>query len=255
MNSAMRVAAIYDIHGNLPALEAVLEEIRLAAIDRIVVGGDVFPGPMPRETLAALLAFDTPAEFILGNGDREVLAQMAGKETEWFRTAPEQWREPVRWTARQLLAEHKDLIAGWPPTCRLRIPSIGEVLFCHGTPRSDTEIFSRLTSEDRLLAIFEGLDVPLVVCGHTHMQFDRTIGKKRVVNAGSVGMPFGRPGAYWLLLGPEVELRRTEYDLASAAQRIRNSSYPQALTFAEHNVLRPPTEEITLEAFGKAKPA
>jgi putative phosphoesterase len=245
----MRVAAIYDIHANLPALEAVLQEIRHADIDHVVVGGDVLPGPMPRETLACLLGLDLPMQFIHGNGDREVLARMEGTETDWYRAAPEQWREPVRWTAQQLQTEHARLLAGWPATCRVEIHGLGEVLFCHATPRNDTEIFTRLTPEDQLLPIFEGLDVPIVVCGHTHMQFDRTIGRIRVLNAGSVGMPFGEPGAYWLSLGPGVHLRRTSFDLAEAAERIRDTKYPQAGDFAARNVLSPPSERHTLDAF------
>ena len=126
------------------------------------------------------------------------------------------------------------------------------MLFCHATPRNDTEIFTRLTSEDRLLPVFEGLNVPLVVCGHTHMQFDRTIGRTRVVNAGSVGMPFGEPGAYWLLLGPDVQLRHTPYDLTTAAERIRDTKYPQAQDFAARNVLQPPSEAQMLEVFTNA---
>lgn len=244
----MRVAAIYDIHGNLPALEAVLQEIRQAEVDHVVVGGDVFPGPMPRETLTCLLNLDLPARFIQGNGDREVLAQRAGTDTG---AVPEQFREVMRWSAQQLDPEHERLVAGWPPALRMEIRGLGEVLFCHATPRSDTEIFTRLTPEDRLFPIFEGLDVPLVVCGHTHMQFDRTIGKVRVVNAGSVGMPFGEPGAYWLLLGPGVQLRHTPYDLAKAAERIRDTSYPQAQEFAAHNILQPPSEGEMLEAFAR----
>src|SRR6185436_16147885 len=106
---------------------------------------------------------------------------------------------------------------------------------------------------ERLLPIFGGLDVALAVCGHTHMQFDRTIGAVRVVNAGSVGMPFGEPGAYWLLLGPGVELRRTSYDLAAAAERIRATAYPNADEFAERFVLRPPTEQEILVAFNSAE--
>ncbi len=249
----MRVAAIYDIHGNLPALEAVLDEIRLASVDRVVVGGDVFPGPMPGESLARLLALDVPVQFILGNGDREVLAQAAGTETDWYRTAPEPWREPVRWAARRLLPEHARRIAGWPATCRLTIPGLGEVLFCHATPRNDTDIFTCLTPEDRLRPVFDPAGVPLVVCGHTHMPFDRTVGRTRVVNAGSVGMPFGEPGADWLLLGPDVQLRHTPYDLAEAAERIRGTDYPQANDFALHNVLQPPSEAKTLEAFARVE--
>lgn len=206
----MRVAAIYDIHANLPALEAVLEDIRQAQVDQIVVGGDVVPGPMCRETMACLLSLELPTLFIQGNGDREVVAQMTGIETDWFRTAPERWREPVRSSAQQLNAEHAQLLTSWPKTLSLEIPRVGEVLFCHATPRNDTEMFTRLTPEAALLPVFAGVDAPVVVCGHTHMQFDRMVGKTRVVNAGSVGMPFGEPGAYWLLLGPDVQLRHTK---------------------------------------------
>jgi predicted phosphodiesterase len=231
----------------------VLHDIRLAEVDRVVVGGDVFPGPMPRETLARVLALHIPVQFLLGNGDREVLAQMAGTETDWYRSAPEQWREPVRWTAQQLDSEHGRLLAAWPPSFRVEIHGLGEVLFCHATPRSDTEVFTRLTPEDRLVPVFDGLNSPLVICGHTHMQFDRRIGTVRVMNAGSVGMPFGEPGAYWLLLGPEARLRHTPYDLATAAEQIRATTYPQANGFATGNVLQPPSEGAMLEAFARVE--
>jgi len=249
----MRVAAIYDIHGNLPALEAVLEDILRAGVHRIVVGGDVFPGPVPVETFELLLKSDVPVEFIHGNGDREVLAQMRGVETEWYRKAPEQWREPVRWTAQQLKPEIQGLLAEWPKTLQMEIGDLGRVFFCHATPRNDTEIFTRLTSEEKLLPVFADVDARLVICGHTHMQFDRMVGKFRVVNAGSVGMPFGEPGAYWLLLGPGVQLKRTSYDLANAAERIQATAYPQAREFAEHYVLHRPSEEKMLEAFARAE--
>ncbi|MEJ7812692.1 MAG: metallophosphoesterase family protein [Gemmatimonadaceae bacterium] len=241
----MRVAALYDIHGNLPALEAVLHDVHQAGVDHVVVGGDVVPGPMPRETLACLLDLDLPVQFIHGNGDREVLAPTG--------TVPEQFREAMRWNAGQLLPEHERELASWPSTLRVEIPGLGEVLFCHATPRNDTEIFTRLTPDDRLVPVFEGLDVPLVICGHTHMQFDRTIGRVRVVNAGSVGMPFGEPGAYWLSLGPDVQLRHTPYDLAKAAERIRATEYPQAQAFASQNVLQPPSEGTMLEIFTKVE--
>jgi len=246
----MRVAAIYDIHANLPALEAVLKDIRQAEVDHVVVGGDVFPGPMPRETIRCLLDLGIPVQFIQGNGDRVVLEQMAGTESS---EVPASFREVVRWNAQQLHPEFEPLLAGWPQTLRVQIGGLGEVLFCHATPRSDTEIFSRLTSEERLLPVFEGVNVPVVVCGHTHMQFDRMIGRIRVLNAGSVGMPFGEPGAYWLLLGPKVQLRHTPYDFAKAAQRIRVTQYPQAEDFAARNVLQPPSERDTLEAFAKVE--
>ena len=252
----MRVAALFDIHANLPALEAVLDEVRDADVDRIVVGGDVFPGPMPRETLARLLALDVPVQFLYGNGELAMLAQLEATDpstvTYWGTTSgaplPEPLQEIVRWTARQLDAEHEQVLASWPKTLRLQLQGLGDVLFCHGTPRSETECFTRLTPEDCLLPVFEDLDVPLVVCGHTHMQFDRMIGRTRVVNAGSVGMPFGQPGADWLLLGADVQLRHTSYDLAKAAERVRATRYPQAHECAAQ-VLRPPSEADMLRHF------
>jgi len=249
----MRVAAIYDIHGNLPALEAVLQDIRQARVDQILVGGDVVPGPMPNETIQCLLDLKIPVQFIQGNGDREVIAHMTGRETDWFRGAPEKWREPVRSSAQQLHAEHARLLAAWPKTLSLEMPGLGQVLFCHATPRNDTEMFTRLTPEAVLGPVFAGVDSPVVVCGHTHMQFDRRVGKTRVVNAGSVGMPFADPGAYWLLLGPDLQLRRTQYDLAKAADRIRQTPYPQAEAFAAHSVLKPPSEEESLKAFARVE--
>jgi predicted phosphodiesterase len=244
----MRVAALYDIHGNLPALEAVLEDIRQAEVDQVVVGGDVVPGPMPRETLTCLLGLDIPVQFIQGNGEVAVLAQMAGNDPG---TVPEQSREVVRWGAQQLHPEYERLLASWPRTLRLRICGLGEVLFCHATPRSDTEVFTRLTAEGRLLPVFDGLNVAVVICGHTHMQFDRMVGSIRVINAGSVGMPYGKPGAYWLLLGPAVQLRQTFYNLTEAAERIRSTDYPQARDFAAQNILQPASEKEMLTAFSR----
>jgi putative phosphoesterase len=241
----MAVAAIYDIHGNLPALEAVLAEIHGLDVDQIVVGGDVLPGPMPRATLTRLSHVRIPIHFIRGNGEVAVLAEMTGKVPR----VPEQVREAIRWNARQLAPEDREMLSSWPRTYQTEVNGIGKVLFCHAVPQNEDDIFTRLTSEERLLAVFGQLDVDCVMCGHTHMQFDRTIGKVRVVNAGSIGMPFGKPGAYWVRLGPEVELRCTTYDLAKAAEQIRSTEYPQANDFAERNVLNPPSEEEMLKAF------
>jgi putative phosphoesterase len=246
----MRVAAIYDIHGNLPALQVVLGEIRESGVDLIVVGGDVLPGPMPVETLACLLDLNVPVHFIRGNGESAVLAQLAGTESN---SLPEPVREVIRWTAQQLSLEHQRVIAAWPATFRLEIQGLGEVLFCHATPRNDIEIFTRSTPEASLLPVFEKVHAALIVCGHTHMQFERLVRKTRVVNAGSVGMPFGKPGADWLLLGPDIELRHASYDLARAAERIRLTKYPQAEDFAERNVLQPPSEEEMLKVFARAE--
>ena len=243
----MRVAALYDIHGNVNALEAVLRDVAAARVDIVVVGGDVVPGPMPRECVTCLLDLEIPTHFIHGNGERVVLAEMDGRDIS---DVPEPFRDVIRWTARQLRPEHVRAMAGWPLTCRVDVPPLGEILFCHATPRNDMDIFTRVTSDERLASAFTGVNAPFVICGHTHMQFDRRVGRMRVVNAGSVGMPFEQPrGAYWLLLGPDVQLRRTDYDFAAAAERIRSTSFPQADDLAIRYVLNPPTEAETLARF------
>jgi predicted phosphodiesterase len=244
----MRRAALFDIHGNLPALDAVLQDVRRAKVDEVIVGGDVFPGPMPFLALARLRALDIPVRFLKGNGDRVVLEAKTGGDIS---EVPGPYRNVIQWAAQSLSdADYTEIVA-WPRTLRLRADRVGEMLFCHATPRSDTEIFTRRTLESRLLPVFEGVNVGLVVCGHTHMQFDRMVGPTRVVNAGSVGMPFGEPGAYWLLVGPDVQLRRTTYDLSRAAARVRETDYPQAEEFATQSILNPPSEEQMLTAYSR----
>ena len=243
----LRVAAVYYIHGNLPALEAVLEEVRQASVDVIVVGGDVIPGPMPRECLELLSATGILTEFIHGNGESAALDALRGGA---MTAVPEPFRPWITWSVNDLSTEQAEAVAKWPFTTRLDVDGIGEAVFCHATPRTDTEIFTRLTPDDRVWMLFAGIDADVAVCGHTHMQFDRTVGSLRVVNAGSVGMPFAEPGAYWLLLGPDVQLRRTSYDLEAAAARIRRSGFPGAEALATQ-VLTPFTEEATLSAYAK----
>jgi predicted phosphodiesterase len=244
----MRIAVLNDIHGNLPALEAVLDEVDRAGVDRIVVGGDVFPGPMPQLVLQRLLECRVPVECLYGNGEVAVLEHLAGKVPA---LVPEAYRPVIRWNAEQLDPAQQQAVAAWPMTLRLNVPSLGDVLFCHATPRNENEIFTEHTAEDRLLPIFEPAKAPLAVCGHTHIQFDRTVGTTRVINAGSVGMPFGPAGADWLILGPQVELRHTSYDLDAAAERIRRSGYPAAEEFATKYVLHPPPAADMLAVYAQ----
>jgi predicted phosphodiesterase len=178
-----RVAALYDVHANLPALDAVLADVDRAHVDLIVWGGDVVPGPQAADTLARLRA--RGGRFVLGNGDRESL-------------------------------EDADLLATFEPTVSLDIDGLGPTLFCHGSPRSDEEIITSATPPERLAPMLDGIAERIVVCGHTHRQFDLRAGAHRVLNAGSVGLPYeGDAAAFWLLLGPDVEFRRTEYDVAA----------------------------------------
>jgi diadenosine tetraphosphatase ApaH/serine/threonine PP2A family protein phosphatase len=200
-----RVAALYDVHGNAPALDAVLADVARGGFDLIVCGGDVVSGPMPAAVLDALTAQPLPVRWVDGNGDREV-------------------REgAVPWVAQRLGDGHLALLATFAPT----VEADG-VLFCHATPRSDSELVTAITPDDDVAAAIGRSGT--VVCGHVHAQFDRTIGPLRLVNAGSVGMPYeGRPGAFWLELADGVPRhRRSDYDVDAAAAAIRASGYPEA---------------------------
>ena len=244
---AKTVAALFDIHGNLPALDRVLAEVRGADVDAVVVGGDAVPGPMARETLDRLLSLDLPVPCLYGNGEIAILDHLAGRELV---KVPDIYRPSIASSAAQV-RDLRSTLASWPMTVRLEVDGLGPVLFCHATPRNEDECFTRDTPAERLLPIFDAANAAMVVCGHTHMQFDRTIGRTRVVNAGSVGMPFGRPGADWLLLGRGVQLQHSEYDLDEAAAAIRRAEYPWPGDFAAQYILHPPTEAQMLETFNR----
>ena len=245
----MRVAALYDIHGNLPALDAVLEDVEREGVQEIVVGGDIASGPMPRETLARLMKLERELHVIRGNADRELVAHSGAASSTGDVDVAESdvWLLRDRWAARQLTESQRAFLACLPDTVVLDISGLGATLFCHGTPRSDDEIITRITPERRLRTIFSGINEEVVVCGHTHVQFDRVFDGKRIVNAGSVGMPYERvPGAYWALLGPEVSLRRTEYDLARARERICATTFPHA---EELDLAAPPDPDEATDFF------
>lgn len=242
----MPIAALYDIHGNLPALEAVLSEVSVMGADTIVVGGDVVPGPMPAECLACLQDVAAPVLYLSGNGDADVVAIGRGEVVD---RVPPAFLDLIGWTAGRLTSEDLTRVGAWPGSRRLEVEGLGRVLFCHATPRSDNEIFTERTPEERLLPVFDGVDADVVVCGHTHMQFDRMVGGVRVVNAGSVGMPFGRPGAFWLGLGPGITFHRTPYDFDAAAHSFATSGYPGAEHFDPRT---PSSAEAMLKAFEAA---
>ena len=248
---ASRVAAIYDVHGNLPALEAVLADFQSVDPDLIVVGGDVVAGPMPAEVLDRLAALGEKICFVRGNADREVVAAYNhGRYADAIDEADPAVRAAA-YAASKIDRAHRDLLASFSEHLVVEVEGLGQVLFCHGSPRSDEEIVTAATTEGRLHEILAGIDQDLVVCGHTHAQFDRRVGGKRVVNAGSVGMPYqGKPvGAFWLLLGASsVFLRHSDYDLDRAVRWIRATGYAGAEDMAEM-LLEPPDPKWVADFF------
>lgn len=234
----MRIAVLSDIHGNLPALEAVLVELDA---DLVVVGGDVVAGPMPAEVLDALNALDVPVRWVMGNADREVLNPPIEKSSAAV---------IARFAAARLSASHRDLLASFETT----VVEDG-VLFCHGTPRSDTEIITMYTSDEIIVDILSGVTENIVVAGHVHHQFDRKVGSHRWLNAGSVGLPYeGRPGAFWLLLDASVpNFRCTKYNIDAAVERIRATGIPDPDQLLRASLIEPtPRDEVAtwFEAVG-----
>jgi putative phosphoesterase len=219
------VAAISDIHGNLPALEAVLADIEREDVDGIVVAGDTISGPWPAEVFDVLAA--AGARHVRGNADRLALTGGEGDIGDW---------------SAQRLGDRREAVAAWPLVLELTIDGLGDVLVCHATPTSDEPIYTRVTPDQEIARLFSGVDPDVVVCGHTHIQYDRALANGlRIVNPGSVGMPYeGRRGAFWAVLGPDVELRWSEYDIEAAAMAMREREAPNVEEQLVKYLLEPP---------------
>jgi predicted phosphodiesterase len=244
--SAVRVAVLSDIHGVLPALEAVLAEPDVAAADLIVLTGDLAAGPQPVETLDLLCGLGDRAVWVRGNADRELVEFRRGERT----SMPD---EISAWAAGQLREDQVGLLAGLPLTATMPLDGLGPVLFCHATPRDDEEVVLVDSRLGRWAEVFGDLDasVATVVCGHTHMPFARLADRRLVLNSGSVGMPYGGAGAHWALLGPGFGLRITDFDLDRACDRIASESgYPDARQWAEYFVRSAAGDTDALRAFG-----
>jgi predicted phosphodiesterase len=245
----MRVAVLADVHGNLPALEAVLDDVEAAEADVIVLNGDIATGPMPAETLDLLATLGDRAIWVHGNCERELAEAYDGVLDAGL---PDVVRRPAEYCATRLEERHRDLVAGLPMSVELDVTGLGRVRFCHATARSDTEFVLVDSPLDRYREAFQGFTEPTVVLGHTHMPFDRLADRRRFVNPGSVGMPYGPgPGAYWALLGPDVVLRRTAYDTDAAARTFRAvaAGYPDLEEYIADNVLTVHSDAEALAAF------
>src|SRR5580658_5773662 len=202
----MRAVVLADIHANLPALEAVLDEPDVMAADAVVLLGDIALGPMPAETLDRLAELGDRAVWVHGNCEREMITAFDGGDVPGPNGAD------AAASAGLIGRAHRDRLADLPLTVTLDIDGLGPTLFCHASPRRDDEMVLVDSPPQRWAAVLADVTAATVVCGHTHMQFDRLAAGHRVINAGSVGMPYGSPGACWTLLGPGITLRQTPYD-------------------------------------------
>lgn len=229
----MRVAALYDVHGNLPALEAVLAEVEGESVDAIVIGGDIASGPpQPREVVELVRGLPN-AHCIRGNADRLRDPEFAGDEG-------------LAWLLERLGEDQVEWLVSLPFSVVLE-----DTLYVHATPRDDTTIVTELTTDEKLAGLLRDVEQRRVVAGHTHMQLERRVGEKLFVNAGSVGWPYeGVAGAYWAILDEGVELRHTDYDRERAAALVRASGHPRAGEIAAENILVSAPRAEALEVFG-----
>jgi predicted phosphodiesterase len=235
IRAAARVAVLSDVHANVPALTAVLADVAGSDVDLVVITGDLTWGPEPERTLE-LVGQLGHTVCVRGNCDRMVV-ELASEGTANGEPAD----ELGSWLARQHPPESVSVLAGFPFSAAVAVEELGTVRFCHGSTRSDEEILTSITPPDRLDAVFSRCGQRILVHGHTHIQYDRVVGARRVLNAGSVGLPChdGPPGtAYWAVLGPDVELRQTSYDVDEAVRRCEAVGYPEAARFT--GLLRQP---------------
>jgi len=238
----VRVAVLADVHGNAPALAAVLEEIEREGVDRLVFLGDLSWGSFPSETLGLAMTLADRASFVRGNAERD-LVEAFDRAEQGDATLPER----VRWMVQRHTRAQRDFLAGFRDTVALEIDGLGDALFCHGSPRSVEELVTEATPEDRMSDVLEDVEQDVLVTAHTHVSYERRVLGKRALNPGSVGLPYeGRRGAYWALLGPDVDFRRTEYDVEAVAGHMRASDEPRATELAQL-LLQPPRREEAIQ--------
>jgi putative phosphoesterase len=229
------VAVLSDVHGNAVALQAVLRALEHERVDLIVFGGDLTWGPLPGTTIELAASLGTPTLFVRGNAERALLE---GSESP---------TERERWLLEHHGEADRAFLATFVEQAPVDIAGLGPVRFCHGSPRSDEELVTPETPEERIRAMTAAISERVLVTAHTHLRFDREVAGIRSINPGSVGMPYeGRPGAFWALLGPDVELRSTEYPVEEAVERYLVSGDPLSAQMIE--LLRsPPTRAEVIE--------
>jgi len=230
----MRVAALADVHGNAPALAAVLEEVERERPDVVVFCGDLTWGSLPQETLALVRGLEIPARFVRGNADRAVGTDLDSRGG---------WMDSLH------TPDDRAFLSGFEETVLIEIDGLGRTCFCHGSPRSDEECVTERTPAQRIHEFMAGIDASVVVTGHVHVSYDRVVDGIRMVGPGSVGLPYeAGPGARWALLGPDVELRRTDYDIEAAVELMRATDDPRVELIVELMREPPSRDDVIADA-------
>jgi predicted phosphodiesterase len=255
----MRIACLADTHGNVHALAAVLAEVEQVGVDGYWLLGDYASGPAPAPCLDLLVGLPGPVLAVRGNADREVLDTRHGRHRPLPDDADDDtrlWRERDEWVAAQLTDEHVRWLAGHPLTQEATGPG-GPVLLAHATAAGDEELITPESPDEALVAAFAGSTATLLLCGHIHLQYRRSVGGRGVANVGSVGLPYeGDPAAFWALLTDDgVELRRTAYDVAAAADDYRTNGFPGGDDYADTMLLEPPSREEAIAVFEQRRGA
>lgn len=234
-----RVAVLGDVHGNAVALAAVLAELRQEDVDLVVWTGDLSWGWEPTATLELVRSVEVPARYVRGNAERALVELRDGQA--------ESPTDRERWMLERHTDDDLAFAESFEPCQSVDIDALGPTRFCHGSPRSDEELLTAETPAARITEATSDIAERVLVTGHTHAQYDREIVGIRAVNPGSVGMPYeGGPGAYWAMLGPGVDLRRTEYDVGEAVSRLRASGFPDLERLVEI-LTQPPTPAEMIE--------
>ena len=230
-----RVAIMADIHGNDSALEAALSEINAEAFDCIAILGDITWGTFPEETYRLLAPLAHKLVCIRGNADRAAVELAHKPDTELS--------ERERWMVAAHSPEVMVFLESLPTTATITVSGLGDIRLSHGSPRTDIEVVTPETPHGRIEEFMSGVEQRCVATAHTHVSYVRRVGDTVLFNPGSVGMPYeGKRGAFWAALGPDIELRHTEYDVEGFVGRMLASDDPAAQELSVL-MLEPPTRE------------
>jgi putative phosphoesterase len=230
----VRIAALSDIHGNLPALAAVHKAVDAARPDYVAICGDlVFNGPDPVGALALVQELQRAGAFVtLGNTDVAVADGDFTAAFPWFSEGvPDSYQAAAEWARDQIGDDGVDFLRRLPSERRLRVGD-DLVLFCHASPGSLTDGLSADLDPVVTIDRVGRTDAKVIVCGHTHLPEVRELGWRTIVNAGSAGYVFdGDPTATWALIeiddgAIKAEIHRTNYDVMAVANAVSARGLP-----------------------------